>query len=206
MPDLNKIYLYRMTHIDNIPYIIQYGITHHLSNSRNLDYKPIGDNSLINHRNSFKVPNGKMLGDYVPFYFGYRMPMLFVVQKGFNNVKVSTPENIVYLVSSVQKIIDLGLVFLFTDGHAVNGLTTFYGRQEIENIKSLLNFEAINAKYWNTENGLDFKRCKEAEFLVDGNISYNAVLGFFVYNTKAQLIVEKMNTGRKIVVKPDYYF
>ena len=28
MADLNKIYLFRMTHIENIPHIYQYGITH----------------------------------------------------------------------------------------------------------------------------------------------------------------------------------
>jgi len=31
MIELNKIRLYRMTHIDNIQHIIENGITHHLS-------------------------------------------------------------------------------------------------------------------------------------------------------------------------------
>lgn len=28
MTELNKLYLFRMTHIKNIPHILQYGITH----------------------------------------------------------------------------------------------------------------------------------------------------------------------------------
>ena len=53
MIELNKIYLFRMTHIDNIPHILQYGITHSDSINANPDFVPIGDNSLINTRKIF---------------------------------------------------------------------------------------------------------------------------------------------------------
>jgi hypothetical protein len=48
MPTLDKTYLYRMTHIENIPHILQYGITHSSSRNSNPNFKPIGDVSLIN--------------------------------------------------------------------------------------------------------------------------------------------------------------
>ena len=54
MPDLNKIYLYRMIHIQNIPHILQHGITHSYSPNANPDFVPIGDGSLIAHRNNFR--------------------------------------------------------------------------------------------------------------------------------------------------------
>lgn len=111
MVDLNKIYLFRMTHVENIPHILKHGITQSESTNKNKDYKPIGDGSLINRRNSVEIPNGKTLGAYIPFYFGSRMPMLYVIQKGFNGVSAISPERIVYCMSSVQKIIDLDLDF-----------------------------------------------------------------------------------------------
>ncbi len=37
------IYIYRMTHIDNIPHILKYGITHKNSKNANPHYKAIGD-------------------------------------------------------------------------------------------------------------------------------------------------------------------
>lgn len=40
MPDLNKTYLYRMIHIENIPHILQYGITHSNSENANPSFVP----------------------------------------------------------------------------------------------------------------------------------------------------------------------
>lgn len=72
MPDLNKTYLFRMTHIENIPHIIQNGITHSKSASANPNFTPIGDGSVIATRNNFLLDNGRRLGEYIPFYFGVR--------------------------------------------------------------------------------------------------------------------------------------
>ena len=41
-----------MTHIDNVPHILRYGITHRLSLNANQNYIPIGDSSIINKRNN----------------------------------------------------------------------------------------------------------------------------------------------------------
>ncbi len=102
-----------MTHVNNIAHILRFGITHFNSVNRNLTYKPIGDSSLISSRNRFQLPNGKMLGEYIPFYFGRRMPMLYVIQKGFNGVTITPAEEIVYCITSVQNIIDRDLNFVF---------------------------------------------------------------------------------------------
>ena len=166
MADLNKLYLFRMTHIENIPHILQNGITHTTSEYANPDFVPIGDGSLITTRNKFILNNGTRLGEYIPFYFGVRTPMLYVVQNGFNLVAPTSAENIVYCVSSVQKIIDLQLDFVFTDGHAVDGFSSQYTVADIQNIDTILDKNAINANYWKDEKDLDIKRRKEAEFFV----------------------------------------
>jgi hypothetical protein len=79
MSELDKKYLYRITHIDNIPHILQYGITHSSSVNANPNFVPIGDRSIILTRNNFLLNNGKLLGEYIPFYFSKRTPMLYVV-------------------------------------------------------------------------------------------------------------------------------
>jgi hypothetical protein len=63
---LDKIGLYRMTHIDNISHILQYGITHKASPNANPHFVSIGDRSLISTRNSFKLDNGKSISEYIP--------------------------------------------------------------------------------------------------------------------------------------------
>ena len=115
-----------MTHIENIAHILQYGITHQNSINANKNYKAIGDNSLISNRNKCILHNGKNLGDYIPFYFGGRMPMLYVIQKGLSGVPIVKPENIIYCVTSVAQIINSQLDFIFTNGHAISALSSFF--------------------------------------------------------------------------------
>lgn len=197
-----------MTHLQNISHILQHGITHINSPNRNAEYIPIGDSSLINARDTFMLPNGKMLGNYIPFYFGPRMPMLYVMQKGFNGVQPTAARDIVYCVSSVEAIEQLGLRYVFSDGHAVDIFTSFYSPKDIQNIENLIDRKAINSKYWNDESDLDLKRRKEAEFLVAGDIEVNAVLGFVVYNADAEKQILQINgfQNKKLIIKPEYYF
>lgn len=196
-----------MTHIENISHILQNGITHSSSVNANPNFIPIGDNNLIATRNDFLLDNGRRLGDYIPFYFGKRTPMLYVVQNGFNMVAPTPAENIVYCVSSVQKIIDLKLDFVFTDGHAVDGFSAQYAAADIQNINTILDKKAINAKYWKDETDLDMKRRKEAEFLVFGDIAIDAVLGFIVSNENAKNRLVAFGADAGIVlIKSDYYF
>lgn len=196
-----------MTHIENIPHILQHGITHSTSANANPDFVPIGDGSLIATRNKFLLNNGRLLGDYIPFYFAVRTPMLYVVQNGFNMVSPTPAENIVYCVCSVQKIIDLNLNFVFTDGHAVDGFSSQYTATDIQNIHTILDMNAIKYKYWRDENDLDRKRRKEAEFLVLGDIAHEAILGFITYNERAKITV--INYGAEatnVHIKPEFYF
>lgn len=207
MLDLNKIYLFRMTHIENIPHILQNGITHSKSKNANPNFVSIGDNSLITTRNNFKLNNGRLLGEYIPFYFGVRTPMLYVVQRGYNMVLPTPAEEIVYCVSSIQKIIDQQLDFVFTDGHAVDGFSSQYTLADIQNINTILDKNAIGAKYWKDENDLDLKRRKEAEFLVLNDIPNESILGYITFNenAKIRLISFGVEVG-KVHIKSEYYF
>lgn len=207
MPELNKIYIFRMTHIDNISHMIRYGITHRSSQNANKEFVSIGDTSLISTRNSFHLNNGRCIGDYIPFYFGRRTPMLYVIQNGYNSASHTAPEDIVYCASSVQQIIDLGLDFVFTDGHAVDRLTEQYSKSDVAKIIKVLDWKAIHAKYWKDDDDLDKKRRKEAEFLVLGDIPYEGVLGFIVYNEDAkEKLVDYGVERERVVIKREDYF
>ena len=207
MAELDKIYLFRMTHIENIPHILQYGITHSSSKNANTGFVPIGDNSIINTRNNFLLNNGKRLGEYIPFYFGARTPMLYVIQKGFNLVIPTPAENIVYCLSSVQKIMEQNADFVFTNGHAVDGFSAQYTVSDIINIDEIIDWNAVKAKYWKDENDLDRKRRKEAEFLVLGDIDKKAILGYVVFNDNAKKkMIDFGLEENQIHINPNYYF
>ncbi|SDI13073.1 type II toxin-antitoxin system toxin DNA ADP-ribosyl transferase DarT [Mucilaginibacter sp. P25] len=200
-----------MTHVENIPHILKNGITHQWSANSNKDYVPIGSGSLISKRESFILPNGEALGRYIPFYFGARMPMLYVIKQGANsiyyNMRPVSTEDIVYCITSVEQIRVHNLRFVFSNGHAVSDLTDFFYEADIDDILNIIDLSAINAQYWVDYNDLDLKRRKEAEFLVIDDIPASAILGFAVYNKNAkQKLLAFDISESKIVIKPDYYF
>ena len=104
--------------------------------NRNRNYISIGDSSLINSRGNYVLPNGKKLGEYIPFYFGVRTPMLYVIQNGFNGVNPVSAQDIVYCVTSVEKIIQSNYNFLYSNGHATDRFTEFFDLSRIERIES----------------------------------------------------------------------
>lgn len=206
MANLSTTYLYRMTHVDNVAHIMSHGITHRNSVNANPNYTPIGDSTLINSRDSFRLDIGQLLGDYIPFYLGVRMPMLYVIQKGFNGVAKTAKEDIVYCVCSVQNIIDENLPFVFTDGHAMSNLTTQFDATSVNSISNIVDYKAIKIRDWINPNDLDLKRRMEAEFLVLGDIPYSRVSGFIVQNAAVQAHLVSIGVSKRIKVSPNAYF
>lgn len=202
-----NINLYRMTHIDNIPHIIVNGITHATSSACNKSYVAIGDRSLISSRNEYLLSNGKEIGVYIPFYFFYRMPMLFVIQRGYKGVSKTTPEDIVYCLVKVNEVIAKNMEFVFTDGHAKSRLSTVYFKKDIDKIDQILDWDAIKRLSWVDEKDTDLKRRKEAEFLIEGDIPADSICGYVVYNEDArQKLIALGIDESKVVVRPSFYF
>jgi len=217
--ELNKIILYRITHIENIPHILQYGITHKDSINKNPDYKNIGDLSLIDTRSKKKVnidkgefnpDNGDTitLGDFIPFYFGVKMPMLYVAQHGGNFVESATsPTDIIYLGCSVSKIISSKLNFYFSDGHATDMLTSFYDKSNINELVNIVDWEAVKSSYWGGDENLNIKRKKQAEFLVSGDLSPDFIVVFGCYNEIAKdKLISLGVASDKIKIIPRAYY
>lgn len=211
--------VYRMTHIENIQHILEFGITQKKSVNSNPNFVKIGDLSLIDNRDNkiVIVDNGNFLnlnsksiklGDFIPFYFGIKMPMLYIMQIGGNFVEKATkPEDIIYLVSSIDKIIKAGLDFYFSDGHGTNNYTSFYEKSKIDILNEIIDWNSIKAQYWAGNENLDIKRKKQAEFLVSDDLNQNLIIGFGCYNEIAKNRLLEMGVEEsKIKVIPIGYF
>jgi ssDNA thymidine ADP-ribosyltransferase, DarT len=217
--DLEKIKIYRMVHIENIPHILKNGITHRNSINANPDFITIGDTSLIQTRSTRKVhiDNGDflnlqtpaiILGDFIPFYFGVKMPMLYVMQNGGNFVERPTPAtNIVYLACSLWHIIQSDKDYYFSDGHGTDGLTTFYDKEKIADLPAIIDWDAVKAPFWGGQENLNIKRKKQAEFLVSDDIPPGHIIGLICYNleAKAKLVAWGVDE-EKIKIHPNAYF
>ncbi len=197
-----------MTHIDNIPHILQYGITHKSSPNSNPNYKAIGDNSIISKRASetriTKDGVEFVPGDYIPFYFYARMPMLYNIQHGYRVEKV-IPENIIYMIVPIAMIIsNPDRVYYFSDGHAISNMTSFYGRNDIDRIDDILDKDAIRSDRWGDDYVI--KERKQAEFLVKGDVPFSAVTMICCYNETAKQKLLSMGANCDVKVVPSAYY
>lgn len=199
-------YAFRITHIDNIPHIARCGIVRANSPLRDEHYVSIGDSQIIHTRGEREV-KGYRLNDYIPFYLGPRSPMLYVIQHGYNGVQRVEPEKIVYCIVRLDDLVSSDLECIFTNGHALSYLTTFFRKDCLPDINSYVKYDDVYSSQWNIETDIDLKRRKEAELLVKNDIPTQYVRGFVVYNDGAKQRMCEMGVDeKKIVVNPGYYF
>ena len=199
-------YAFRLTHIDNIPYIERCGLVRADSPSRDSNYVSIGDSQVIGIRANRDV-KGYRLNEYVPFYLGPRSPMLYVIQHGYNGVTRIEAENIVYCVIRLEDLIIDNIDCIFTDGHALSAFTSFYPKNMLSQIDEFVKYDDVFSSMWNIEEDRDLKRRKEAELLVKQDLPIQYVRGYVVYNETAKLrLISSGVAIEKIVVKPGYFF
>jgi hypothetical protein len=175
-------YIYHITHINNFARIVAEGGLHCDRHAQNLKVVNIGHQHIKNRRlgRPVPLPPGGTVGDYVPFYFGPRSPMLFAINKGVVQGYVDGQRPIVYLRSTAEAVRDAGLEWVFTEGHAEIAFTDFFN--DLANLNKV-DWAVINGRYWNDTNDFpDRKRKRQAEFLVKGFFPFNLVTSIGVYD------------------------
>jgi hypothetical protein len=202
--------IFRITHVQNVPWILTHGLHCRSSNQRDPNFVPIGMPDLIEKRATRNVPlpPGGVLGDYVPFYFTPRSIMMFNIKTGRNNVIQRPNAEIAILVSSLHRLQELNIRFLFTDGHAYMKESDYFG-----------DLADLNRIDWELLKRRDFKYDAEdpgklgryqAEALVHRHLPISALLGIACYDSQTQrrLEAEVSQRGLSTPVKaiPTWYF
>lgn len=190
--DLDKIWLFRIVHINNVEYLLQNGISAQQGTHLNPDYINIGDTTLINQRIEYPInlEGYGNLGDYVPFYFGPLSPMLLNIKTGYRGITQLPQSEIVYICCKLIQIINCSSQWCFTDGHAKNLLTGFYN--DINNLDKV-DWNIVNERYWNiTEDDIDRMRRKQAEFLVKDFVPVQCIGCLVVLNEEKRVIVQEL--------------
>jgi hypothetical protein len=116
-----KALIFRIIHRDNVPWILDHGL--HAQNGEIADpnYRNIGNVDLIQKRahRVVEVGPGGTLSDYIPFYFTPFSIMMYNIHTGYNVQQVCN-EEIVILVSSLVRLSELAIPFVFTDPRIPN--------------------------------------------------------------------------------------
>ena len=205
-----KIWLYRITHRDNLPHILRHGLvtTGHVEADPN--FVGIGDHTLIAVRKDKQVPvpPGGYLSEYVPFYLGAHSPMLLQIKTGNQGVQHRPQEDIVYIISSLDKLKEYGCSYCFTDGHAWDGMTSFYHHYDD---LTQIDWNMVKEKHWaNTDADFDRKRRKQAEVLAHSKVPVGAIEAIVVKGEEtfnfAQEQVTLANLNIKVLNSPKHYY
>jgi hypothetical protein len=100
----DKAWIFRITHIDNVPWLLTKGVHCRNSGRVALNYREIGNPDLIGKRahRVVPIPPGGTLSDYVPFYFTPHSPMLLNIKTGYGGMRKTPMSDIVILVSSQE--------------------------------------------------------------------------------------------------------
>ncbi len=205
----SKTYIYRMTHYSNIEFILREGL--HCCNCKPQDpeYTSIGYKTLITNRGKsvVSIDPGGVLNDYIPFYFHYKMPMLYNIWKKEVADYNGSQDEIIYLVSTVEQIVALDLPFVFTDRHAYVAYLNYYNQYaQLTN----LNWNIIKDHNWHQTYSEQRKELKQAEFLVHRHLPVTGLLGIIAHNQEIANFVREalvsVNSEVKLIVKPGYYY
>jgi len=167
--------IYHITHVGNLERIIRAkGLWCDAERVRQgFDPVIIGYQTLKERRSRTVVPvaAGGTLGDYVPFYFANRSPMLYAIHTSQVEGYTGGQKEVIYLASTVQKVIEGDQSWAFTDGHAVERVTQFY--DTVGNLNKV-DWNLIGNWSWkNTDADPDRKRRKQAEFLVKPSVPWH---------------------------------
>lgn len=118
--------IFRITHIENVRWIVNNGL--HCRNSRvtDPDFVTIGQPDIIDRRDGqvVGVAPGGSLSEYIPFYFTPFSPMAYKIRTG-HGVTVVPSRDIVILVASLRGLADAGVEFVYTDRHALLAAAMF---------------------------------------------------------------------------------
>jgi hypothetical protein len=207
---IENAYIFRITHIGNVPWLLANGIHCRNSADRDPNFYEIGNPDLISKRAHRVVPVGPggTLSDYVPFYFTHYSPMLYNIKTGYNGMQQTPMAQIGILVSSLHKVAADGLPFVFTDRHAY--------LQAAEFKTDLKDLDVID---WQILANRDFRRDPndpgkieryQAEALIHGRLPVSTLLGLACYDSQAEAkisgLLSTSGVSLKTAVRPDWYF
>lgn len=212
MPTLTakNAFIFRITHINNMPWIFQNGI--HCPNSANKDpnFVSIGLADLIQSRSTRIVPTGPggHLSDYIPFYFTPWSIMMYNIRTGYRGVKHIPNNELVILVSSLHHISKNGVPFVFTNQHAYPVAAQYF-----DNLADLnkIDWPILEAKDFRYDvNDLGRKERYQAEALIYQTFGISELLGVGCRDdmVKAQLqtMSGSLHPNLQIKTTPTWYF
>ena len=213
MADLNpeKALIFRIVHVANVPWILEHdGLYCRNSPEQDQNYVNIGNPDLIDKRSRHPVPipPGGTLSDYVPFYFTPFSIMMYQIKTGHGGITRRDNRDIVIFVSSIHRLGQVGVPFIFTNQHAYSVDAEFFSRVEDLNRIDWPLLRSRNFKTSDEDPGRQVRY--QAEALVHRHVPLTSLVGIGCLNSSVKQRLDGLLAEREqqISVKttPGWYF
>ena len=183
---------YFITHIDNIPSIIEKGVfSHEKIANENIKFTPIYDNEIVIRRSEKITSDGKDLWSYANLFFEPRNPMLYrvIIEKDVSNLAVIAIDKRVLMLEGV----------LVTTGNAASDATEIRRVKELNKTYREIK-QDLTREYWKEFDGS--KRRIMAECLVPDYVPPDYINCIYVSKFEAAEKLKKI-LKVKIDVTPE---
>lgn len=206
----DRALIFRITHRANLPWLLAHGLYCPGAAEQSPEFISIGNSELIDRRTTrgVPIPPGGVLSDYIPFYFTPWSMMLYNIVTG-HGVARQARDDILVLISSLPRLQQQGISFVFTDRHAYLPFASF--SSALENLMAYVPWDLLQAR--------DFKRDREdpekteryqAEALVHHHLPVSALLGIATYTEATRAAVETEaathHSKLRVVTRPNWFF
>jgi len=209
-------WIYHFTHLGNIPAIFACGyLACDVAARSGMTCTEVGDPEIkeSRRRRPIMAEPGGQVGDYVPFYFATRSPMMYRIACDHRDSK---PERyaggdrpLVYLVSTVGAIVDAALTWVATDGNAATATTEF--STNLQTLDAMVDWSLMTAERWNnTAEDMDRQRRRQAEFLIHRSMPTSLIRWIGTYSdhyaARTRALLQDHRLAERIIVRPDWYY
>lgn len=204
-------FVFRITHRDNLPWVLDHGLHCARSAVQDPGFVGIGNTDLIGRRREHALapPCRGTLGDYVPFYFTPYSPMMLNIHTGWGGIKRRDNDELVFLVTSLPRLAQLGVDFVFSDRHAYLAAAKF--SNSLTDLPARIPWQRLQARDFKKDpNDPEKVECYQAEALVYQQVPVQALLGIVCHGEAGATAIRGLLANRgidlQVHVRPNWYF
>jgi hypothetical protein len=206
-----KALIFRIVHLANVPWILDHdGLYCRNAPDQDPNYVNIGNTELIDKRARRQVPilPGGTLSDYVPFYFTPFSIMMFNIKTGYGGITKREDRDIVIFVSSIHRLRELGLRFVFTNQHAYPVDTEYFSDP---NDLQRIDWPLLQSRNFKTDDADPGKQVRyQAEALVHRRVPLAALIGMGCHTAAVKQHLDSLLAARgqefDVKATPTWYF
>jgi hypothetical protein len=171
----------------------------------------VGHPAIKERRRGLPVPvaPGGFVGDYVPFYFAERSPMMYTLHRGNVETYQDGFDRVIYLVSSLQVLTDIGCAWIASDRNAAHSLAAF--AEATDDLGDFIDWPLMRAMQWGwCQEDPERPDRRAAECLVHDSVPWSAFTEVVAKTeacaAEARLAIAAAGSRTPVTVRRDWYF